>query len=227
MRVPGLRPRAAGRAVLALMLATQAGLAHAGRPVADTEPPVIVHTPIAHAVEGETLEVRARITDPGGVFAPAVYFRARGESEYASVPMELQGEEHRALIPGARVKGPLEYFIEAFDELGNGPARKGRPEVPLPVTVAARRIALPETPDIELPRVRERPPPDPGAVVMARPLTRDTPPVEERGGVLGAWWFWALVVGVGAAAGAAVAVSLSTPDAVTVEVGGPDPGAGL
>lgn len=103
----------------------------------DTVPPVIGHTPVAHAPRKSELIIRARITDESDVFAPSVSYRLAGQSErWRSVAMKsVEGEEdtYTAAIPGSDVTGDLEYFIEAFDALGNGPATVGRADAPLRV----------------------------------------------------------------------------------------------
>ena len=93
--------------------------------------PTILHDPVTTAPTGQPIRVRADITDPDGVFAPAVYVRAQGSDRYVSIPMKLEDGVYAAVVPAELVVQDLEYFVEAFDELGNGPSRRGTPEAPL------------------------------------------------------------------------------------------------
>ena len=203
--------------------------AEAKPPPRDVEPPVINHAPVLQAEEGAPLMVRARIVDASEIFAPAVYVRPRGAVQWDAIAMERVGGTYEARIPAEQVTGPLEYFIEAFDEEGNGPARAGSPEEPIVVTTypaGSRRAEASATP----PPVAT-PSSIPGAekVVIAR---RTSPSEEEDdgGSVAGKWWFWT-IIGVAVTGGIATAVLLTRDsgplDRLDIQVRGPDPAAGL
>ncbi len=97
----------------------------------DTQAPTIIH----HTEEQEyplqqSIEVIAEIRDNSGIFEPRVYYRLVGSKDYSSVDMVLKNDKHVGAIPGYIVTGSIEYYIEAFDVNGNGPAREGSPETP-------------------------------------------------------------------------------------------------
>lgn len=227
---PLARRRAAPRRAASSALFAVAALAIAAAPAraADTEAPVITHVPVAEAPEGQAISVRARIEDASEIFAPSVYVRPKGAEDYDNIAMRKVLDAYEAVIPAEQVDGDLEYFIEAFDELGNGPAREGTPEAPLPISIY--------DPAKGPPTVVVAPPPAPAPPPPAAPppnLVTTTPPPEDEdddSGVLGAWWFWT-IIGV-AVAGAATGVVLATRPAdpvqeVDIRVIAPDPAAGL
>lgn len=208
--------------VLALALIFVAGSAWAQ--TKDLRAPTITHVRVTEAPQGEPLVVRARIDDESDVFAPAVYFRAEGEGEFVSLPMKKVSNGYEAIIPGQQVSGSLEYFIEAFDVEGNGPAHEGSPEAP--IRVSTYRPGK-KPPPVILTPPPPPPPPSDAALVAAPP----PPAGEEEDGVTSQWWFWTLIA-VGAAAAVVTPVVILTrpgpvQDEVLVEVVGPNPTAGL
>lgn len=216
------------------LLAGLAGLVLAApASAADTEPPVITHVPVAHAPEGDALAVRARIEDASEIFAPSVYVRPVGAKDYDNIAMRKVLDAYEAIIPAEQVDGDLEYFIEAFDELGNGPAREGSPDKPLRVEVydpakgPPSVVVAPPPPPVVAPPPPPAPPP-PGVVVNNRNSVEVD--VDDDGGVVTKWWFWT-IIGVAVAGGATAAVlatrSSSPVDFVDITVVGPDPSAGL
>lgn len=108
----------------------------------DEAPPTVDHAPAAQCIEGEALVIEAVIRDDNPIFAPAVYVRRAETSEYLSIAMaEVSPGRFRARLPAHLVHSRLDYFIEAFDELGNGPARVGSPTRPISVSVVMREEA--------------------------------------------------------------------------------------
>lgn len=214
-----MRPRAL------LLLALFAPPAFAA-PDDDEEAPHISHEDIDVSVAGQDLLVVASIEDPSGVFDPTVLYRVGEEGAFLRAPMEPTGDgaAFSATIPGNFVVGDIHYFIEAFDELGNGPARYGNQELPLRIRVVAPTVAGPEG-DVE-------PPKEPGQKKAASEAGEGE---AEEGSGLGLW------LGLGAAgAGAAALVAVAavvgggvgaflllnnmnnnTPGEVTVVVSGP------
>ena len=181
--------------------------------------PVIKHVPLKAAKPGEPVLVRAVITDPDGVYEPAVYVRSAGASEFVRIKMHPAYGGYEAIIAAEQVSGTLEYFIEAFDEQGEGPARFGSPTEPL---VLRTQVALPKV-------VRPKPTAPPPVDLTETKRAEDT----DDDGVLNTWWFWTLV-GVAVAGGVvATAVVLTgdddsgPPQFVGVNVRGPDPTEGL
>lgn len=98
-------------------------------PERDELPPRIRHEPVAEWTAGEPIRVEASMADPSGLFEPKLYYRL--DPEGAFVPNALQPEGDRQLgllLPVAR--GEVQYFLEAYDTRGNGPARNGTPTYP-------------------------------------------------------------------------------------------------
>jgi hypothetical protein len=96
----------------------------------DRRPPKIVHQIIRKAEKDSSLEISARIYDQSGIFEPKVYYRRFGQDNYRTAPMTKRAGLYRATIPASVVTQKIAYFIEAFDENGNGPARHGSPHTP-------------------------------------------------------------------------------------------------
>src|SRR6266403_2182360 len=94
-----------------------ASVAHAD----DTKPPQI--SDVKAAAKGGQVQVEARITDETGVLSAVCYHRAPGEKAQAS-PMTKSDLDDTFRVTFAG--GPEnEYWIEASDLLGNGPATWG------------------------------------------------------------------------------------------------------
>ena len=117
----------------------------------DNDPPSITHTPLTRAMKGKSLTFTARITDPSGVFQPVVYLRKRGLGTGDYIPIKMVGSklaqgDYIAEVPPALVSADLEYYIEAFDNAGNGPARAGGPENPLAIKIEEEKRVIINTP---------------------------------------------------------------------------------
>src|SRR5438445_4620641 len=148
--------RAPGALVVVLLFCTAAR-------ADDTAPPVITHTPVAKGEKGKQTPVVARITDESKIF-PQVFYRFVAGAQYEK-PIDMKLVKGQKNQWGANLPPPpgsvLEYYIEAYDEFGNGPARAGDPDKPfaidfVPAEVAQERSAPP-------PALPSRPPPKPGA----------------------------------------------------------------
>jgi prepilin-type N-terminal cleavage/methylation domain-containing protein len=78
--------------------------------------------------------LRARVSDPSGAGAVTAWVRGERDSAFRAFPMQAAGDrggfavEIEVVPLGAE---RLSYFIEAYDEAGNGPARAGGPEHPI------------------------------------------------------------------------------------------------
>lgn len=104
----------------------------------DTTPPRIFHDEMATAPPDEDCVIRARIEDDAGVFEPAVLYRWVGGDTFSRIPLLPVGDKpgwFEAVLPAAMMQRDFEYFIEAFDEVGNGPARFGDESLPVVVRV--------------------------------------------------------------------------------------------
>jgi hypothetical protein len=212
--------RVLGLALLAGVVATTT----AAKKVTDRTPPVITHSPAgtcpvpAGGVPVPCV-VEAVIIDPSGVFDPTLLVRLHGTRSYDRVPMRVvEGttDTFSATVPpNLAAAGVVEYLIEAFDRLGNGPARVGDEAAPLllaPAKVLPPIDAPPPPP----------PPPPPGQGLATGPVAEDN-----TGLIVG------VVAGVGAAVlvGAGVAIAVyalrpAAPSEVTLGVSAPSPLAG-
>ncbi len=121
----------------------------------DNEPPLLTHAPVTTAMKGKPLTITAHAFDPSGVFGPILYLRKKGLPGSEYIPMRMAASKTGAAgdyaleIPAALVNvDALEYYLEAWDNAGNGPARVGSPESPLPVKVEEEKkiIVGPPTP---------------------------------------------------------------------------------
>ncbi len=101
----------------------------------DMLPPQIVHEPCDTYRKGRAFVVEALFYDDSPIFDPKVVYRTRKAKEWRSASFEktADGSVFTATIKARELKGTLEYFIETFDENGNGPARYGSPEAPVRV----------------------------------------------------------------------------------------------
>jgi hypothetical protein len=237
------------RVVFTLLLWVAARPAYA----ADTAMPRIVHEACSEYEKGRPFNIVARFEDESKLFDPKVMYRTRFGSRWKSVPLEKvpASESFQATIEANDLRGPLEYFIEVFDEYGNGPARMGSPETPIRVVAARRPERCEQIPVSTAPPVTtagSAPTPEspltPTSSETARPTgsmsatTGVAPPPrqgtcdgEERPLYCEAW-LWG-TVGAVALAGAGAAVyflvfagqeeSQSPSDSVTLIIDGPDP----
>ena len=108
----------------------------------DNDPPTLTHTAVTTAKKGKPLTITARATDASGVFGPVIYLRKKGMPSADYIPMRMTPSktgtpgEYTIEIPAALISvDALEYYIEAWDNVGNGPARYGGPDHPLPIKV--------------------------------------------------------------------------------------------
>ncbi len=170
--------------------------------------PVVAHTPVTSAAPGGFVKVMAKVTDDVKVF-PQVFFRydPAGQYEKALDMKPVKGEPH---VYGANIPtrgAVVEYYVEAYDEQGNGPGRVGSPEAPIHVTVGK-----------EEPRASSQPAPAPAVASPAQPSpwnpgaqapstsTRRTPATSETGRAPTRLWTWAVGgAGVGLLTGGLVA----------------------
>ncbi|MHB1843603.1 MAG: hypothetical protein ACYCWW_02045 [Deltaproteobacteria bacterium] len=181
----GLVPRR-----LAVILAPLALLA--GTALSQEAGPAIQHAPISQAVPGQPLTITATIQSAHGVFEPTAIFRRVGDPAWMKQALLPEGEGRFSVtLPGASVTSDLEYYLEAYDDDGNGPARAGGPDAPFRVAVA------PAAPGSAAPAAK----PAPAAAVSA-PVP---PPKGDWRPVLG----WSALAAGGAALAGGVAFLLS------------------
>jgi hypothetical protein len=160
--------------LLTPLLAVSVLLAAAPARADDTAPPVIKHSGVAKAIKGESVTISAQMEDESEIFAPTLYFRYPGGRGYSSMAMTRRGDEFVASVTAT---ADIEYWIEAYDEFGNGPAREAGPDKPHKITVTEKAapvvaeapkpapVAAPEAPREQ----SELPPPPPPAAEPAPP----------------------------------------------------------
>lgn len=206
--------------LIAVVAAMLAGTALAK----DRKPPKLRHDPISKAQKGQAIEVQVSITDRSGVFDPTLYYRTTGSTDYLRATLVKSTEKYVATIPAAAANGDVEYFVEAYDELGNGPARVGSPDKPLVIKL---KNAPPETNPNDPKGDGDQ---DPGTV---DPTTGTGDPVAGDDGEEDDGMVWAIAAGAGGAVVVAAVVTAiilwlmtqedEPPGTVTLEVSGPSP----
>ena len=103
----------------------------------DHDPPTLHHRPPAGGKYGNVLTVEAAASDASGVKRVVLHFRQAGNRGFSSVTMERRKDGTLvASVPALSVARPgVEYYIEAWDVLGNGPGLKGSAAKPILVSV--------------------------------------------------------------------------------------------
>ncbi len=141
--------------------------------------PKIDHAPLARAARGEPAIIRARIVSMSGkpVFEPALFVRIQGLTGYSRLPMRAEGlikNVHIAEIPSSMTSGNFDYYLEAYDEDGNGPGRAGSPETPFHVAVPQPQAPVAEKP----PNLQPQPTAmQPTVIALAAPPPAKSPAV--------------------------------------------------
>jgi hypothetical protein len=112
----------------------------------DTSPPTLVHEDVQMAVRERPLVIEAKISDESGIFDPVVLWRVGSDGPFARAPLEDAGNGvYRAKLPKEILVADIEYFIEAYDGLGNGPARHGTADLPVHVRLVTAAELPPST----------------------------------------------------------------------------------
>lgn len=107
----------------------------------DTDPPLIVHEACYEYETGKSFRVLAKFYDDSGIFEPKVHYRSLPHpNSHHIAPWKnkpfIKNEKNQifsATLDINSSQGELEYFIEVFDENGNGPALFGTPTSPITV----------------------------------------------------------------------------------------------
>jgi hypothetical protein len=89
----------------------------------DRTPPTVTHAAATEHDPGHPLEIRAKVTDPGGLADVRLHYRpTRHKQEFTTVRMQPAGDEYVAVIPGEFIteRFDLMYYFEALDRHGNG-----------------------------------------------------------------------------------------------------------
>jgi hypothetical protein len=104
------------------------------------ETPPEVRTVTAFPVnEGIPVDFLVEANDPSGVAAVRVQYRVRGGKTWGVLPLTPSSPTQfsGSLPPLAALPPGIEYFVEAWDRAGNGPARLGSADKPRFVEVRA------------------------------------------------------------------------------------------
>lgn len=81
------------------------------------------------------------------MFEPIVSWRVVGGPEWTRLQLNKQeGDLFVAALPSYQVKGDIEYFIEAYDNAGNGPVRFASSDKPLRISVKGVPAAVAVSP---------------------------------------------------------------------------------
>jgi len=110
----------------------------------DHDPPLLRHTPPAQGKYGSVLTIEAAASDASGIKKVVLHFRQAGNRGFSSVNMERRKNGSLvASVPALSVIRPgVEYYIEAWDVLGNGPGLKGSAAKPILVPVKGGPIPV-------------------------------------------------------------------------------------
>ena len=141
----------------------------------DLDPPILTHDPVKKAMRGQPVRLTARIVDErSGVATPQACWRNLYRKDFECQPMGKIGEnEYGIEVPAKSVNDGFAYYLEAYDNNDNGPARSGAPELPNAVAVED----LPRPPRTVVAAVATEP------VKVAAPATFQAAPVAAVGGL--------------------------------------------
>jgi tetratricopeptide (TPR) repeat protein len=103
----------------------------------DTDPPILTHDPVKKALRGQPIRLTARVVDErSGVATPQACWRNLYKKDFECQPMGKIGEDEYGIeVPAKAVNDGFAYYLEAYDNNDNGPARSGAPELPNAVAV--------------------------------------------------------------------------------------------
>lgn len=158
------------RTLLLLALLSAASTARA----ADSTEPLLTHTPLTEAI-APPLRVTARIADESKIF-PQLFYRYDGKPYEMPLDMtRLKGakDEYEATLPFQ--EGALDYYLECYDEFGNGPGRAGSLDKPFHLIVGGGKSSLPSGspagPALKEPLAVAPPPPAALSTRLSAPAT--------------------------------------------------------
>jgi hypothetical protein len=131
--------------LIAFAVALSLALVSAPARADDTTPPVISYTPPAgNTAPKGAFTVTAKVTDESKCY-PQVFFRygAGGPYEKAiDMRKSTKGKDlYEAIIPYKTEK--IEFYVEAYDDFGNGPGRAGDPDSPFRISMGDKAAPAP------------------------------------------------------------------------------------
>lgn len=114
-------------------------------PREDLEAPVVTHSVPEKVVPGRVV-IKFEVYDASPLFAVVFHWRYVGEIHYRQEELVGRRGDYTARLD---VTGPFEFWVEAFDERGNGPGLDGTDKQPRRVAVAP----LPKPVDVSPPKI--------------------------------------------------------------------------
>jgi hypothetical protein len=118
----------------------------------DVLPPDIVHEPCELYREGQRFIIIARFYDESPLFSPRVIYRTRRKrGVWRNVPFvrDPKTKNFMATIRAKYLRGNLEYFIQVYDEQGNGPATFGDKSTPVVVAPSREEVECVQIPELQ------------------------------------------------------------------------------
>ena len=109
----------------------------AGQAPEDTVPPRLSHDPVRSTMRGRPLQLLADISDDrsGVASAQACWRNAYGRDFECHALGNVGGDRYGIEVPARAVTDGFAYYLEAWDNAENGPARSGAPELPHAVVI--------------------------------------------------------------------------------------------
>ena len=140
--------------------------------VEDSTPPQLAHEAIRAGTRGRPLRLVATVTDDrsGVGSVQACWRNAYGRDFECHSMGNTGGDEYGIDVPARTVTDGFAYYLEAWDNTENGPARSGAPELP-------HAIILDEPAPVAVSPGVAVQPPESGDVVAARFNPVPTPPL--------------------------------------------------
>jgi tetratricopeptide (TPR) repeat protein len=134
-----LKPAEGAAPATAVAVAAKPGAAAGARAQEeeDLDPPILTHDPVKKAFRGQPMRITARIVDErSGVATPQTCWRNLYKKDFECQPMAKIGEDQYGIeVPAKAINDGFSYYLEAYDNNDNGPARSGAPELPNAVVV--------------------------------------------------------------------------------------------
>lgn len=145
---------------------------------AETPGPTIEHQTVTRVPMKADVEIRARITSNTRfeVFSPVIYVRLSGVPAFSRTEMKAVAglaDIYTATIPASVVTGSFDYYIEAYDQDGNGPSRMGSDKLPAHVEVFQPEQSATARPDVPVAQPAEKPAEKPTAAPLVAPSKPD------------------------------------------------------
>jgi hypothetical protein len=130
-------PSALTRGLLVVLLAMPA----VARAAADNDPPIITHSAKKELPRGR-VKLDFRIVDQSALFGVLFHWRQTGDTSYRQIDFPTSQEKYVAEF---EVQKDFEFWIEAYDEHGNGPALNGSADKPNRIKVVDAFAASADT----------------------------------------------------------------------------------